>query len=80
MFDGVSVGFNVNNVFNNNLFFLDGFVYGGVEMELFGIFDGFEINDNVRNGFVIFREGVFGFGRSEFGDFIFVYFFCFFNF
>ena len=77
-FNGTGVGFDVNDVSDDDFFFQDSFIDGRIQPELFCAFDGFETDDDVRDGFSISAERVFGFCGCELCDFAFVDFFCFF--
>ena len=73
------VGFDVDDVADLDLFFLDAFVDGGIKFELFGSLDRLQTNDDMRDGFSVAAERVLGLDGRDFGDFTLVDFFDFFD-
>ena len=76
--DRTGVGFNVDDITHNDLFFKDSLIDTRIQFKLFRSLYSLESYDNVRDGFSISTERVFGFCGRQFRDFALIDFFCFF--
>ena len=77
-FDGTGVCLNVDDIADDDFFLEDGLVDAGVQPKLFCAFCGLETDDDVRDGFSVAAERVFGLGWGQFCDLALVDLLCFF--
>jgi len=76
--DRTSVGFNVDDITHNDLFFKDSLIDTRIQFKLFRSLHSLEPYNNMRDCFSISTERVFRFRGRQFRNFALIDFFCFF--